>query len=293
VPALWLCRRLTSRISAPDHERQSPEQADEVLAEYERREREGPDFMRIRPQSVIADAPLVSLDRNERIRLMGKFRALSRRSWVAKESGRHRGVITRTAESVFGALMYLTEKYGRVFPSLEGLAHLAMCCKQSVVTALDDLERLGFVTRIRRVRRFNTPLGFRTVQITNAYRVHEPASGRGLLTTLVFATESNCWTASAHVVDSEIGEGEVNPANSLHQACYAWGERLEARKAWRLTARQRAIRCRICKSGATETIVRRGHDTTDCGRSAMTSMNTATQTTKDAALVPADGVSAA
>jgi hypothetical protein len=35
----------------------------------------------------------------------------------------HRGVITRTAESVFGALIYLTEKYGRVFPSLEGLAY--------------------------------------------------------------------------------------------------------------------------------------------------------------------------
>jgi hypothetical protein len=33
-----------------------------------------------------------------------------------------------------------------------------MCCKQSVVTALDDLERLGFVTRIRRNRRIMTPL---------------------------------------------------------------------------------------------------------------------------------------
>jgi hypothetical protein len=40
-----------------------------------------------------------------------------------------------------------------------------MCCKQSVVTALADLERLGFVTRIRRI---NTPLGFTTRQITNA-----------------------------------------------------------------------------------------------------------------------------
>src|SRR5215831_20826358 len=115
---------------------QSPGEAAELLAEYERRERVGPDFMRQRPGSVIAEAPLVTLDRNERIRLMGKFRALSRRSWVAKDTGKHRGVITRTAESVFGALLYLTEKYGRVFPSLEGLAHLAMCCKQSVVTAL-------------------------------------------------------------------------------------------------------------------------------------------------------------
>jgi hypothetical protein len=176
---------------------QSPEQAEELLAEYERREREGPDFMRIRPQSVIAEAPLVTLDRNERIRLMGKFRALCRRSWVAKDSGKHRGIITRTSESVFGALLYLTEKYGRVFPSLEGLGHLAMCCKQSVVTALADLERLGFITRIRRIRRIMTPLGFTTRQITNAYRVHEPAHGLGLVAMTLFATESNSWTPSA------------------------------------------------------------------------------------------------
>ena len=98
--------------------------------------------------------------------------------------------------SVFGALMYLTEKYGRVFPSLEGLAHLAMCCKQSVVTAIADLERLGFVTRIRRIRQIKTALGFITRQITNAYRVHEPTRGLGLLANALFATESNSWTPS-------------------------------------------------------------------------------------------------
>jgi hypothetical protein len=136
-----------------------------------------------------------------------------RRSWVAKDTGRHRGVITRTAESVFGALMYLTEKYGRVFPSLEGLAHLAMGCKQSVVTALADLERLGFVTRIRRIRQITTPLGFTTRQITNAYRVHEPTSGLGLLATLVFAGESNSSTPSAHVVESYNGAGALNACN--------------------------------------------------------------------------------
>jgi hypothetical protein len=53
------------------------------------------------------------LDRNERIRLMGQFRALARGSWVAKAKRKHRGVVTRTAEAVFEALMYLTEKYGR------------------------------------------------------------------------------------------------------------------------------------------------------------------------------------
>lgn len=31
---------------------------------------------------------------------------------LGKDSGTHRGMITRTAEWVFGALLYLTEKYG-------------------------------------------------------------------------------------------------------------------------------------------------------------------------------------
>jgi hypothetical protein len=56
-----------------------------------------------------------------------KAPSICRRSWVNSDTGKHRGMITRTAESLFRALMYLTEKYGRVFPSLEGLAHLAMC----------------------------------------------------------------------------------------------------------------------------------------------------------------------
>jgi hypothetical protein len=70
-----------------------------------------------------------------RFRLAAKFRAVTRRSWQLKQPGRHRGVITRTAAEVFLALVYLAEKYHRVFPSLEGLRHLAMCCRQSVVTA--------------------------------------------------------------------------------------------------------------------------------------------------------------
>jgi hypothetical protein len=65
-----------------------------------------------------------------------------------------------------------------------------------VVTALDDLERPGFVTRIRHLRQIKTPLGFRTEQITNAYRVHEPTSGLGLIAMTLFATGSNSWTPS-------------------------------------------------------------------------------------------------
>lgn len=47
------------------------------------------------------------------------------------------------------------------------------------------------------MRRVTTPLGFTTRQITNAYDVHEPRSGLGLLVMGLFATESSIWTPSA------------------------------------------------------------------------------------------------
>ena len=94
------------------------------------------------------------------------------------------------------------------------------------VTALADLERLGFVTRIRRIRRIMTPLGFTTRQITNAYRVHEPASG------LVFATESSYSTPSAHKSSkSNDGEGRLNPENPLHQSLIRLGTTLESERS--------------------------------------------------------------
>jgi hypothetical protein len=96
----------------------SPEQAEELIAECEQLEQEGPDFMRQRPGSVITEAPMVKLGRETRRRLWGKFRTLCRRSWQAKAPGKHRGAITRAMEATFLALMYLAEKYGRVYPSL-------------------------------------------------------------------------------------------------------------------------------------------------------------------------------
>jgi len=46
----------------------------------------------------------------------------------------------------------------------------------------------GTATAAYQIRRVETPLGFKVVQITNAYRVHEPASGLGLLASVLFAS---------------------------------------------------------------------------------------------------------
>jgi hypothetical protein len=76
----------------------------------------------------------------------------------------------------------LTEKYGRVFPSLEGLAHLAMCCRQSVVTAIADLERLGFVSSRSLPRAssdFLTPSPPGEKATTCQYQAGQPCTGDG------------------------------------------------------------------------------------------------------------------
>jgi hypothetical protein len=53
-------------------------------------------------------------------------------------------------------------------------------------------------TKSRRgLGRIMTPLGFTTRQITNAYQVHEPKQGLGIIAMTLFATESNSWTPSA------------------------------------------------------------------------------------------------
>jgi hypothetical protein len=83
----------------------------------------------------------------------------------------------------------------------------------------------------RHLRQIKTPLGFRTEQITNAYRVHEPARGLGLLATLVFATESNSWTASDNEVQSKECERSLEPENPLHQALARLGRALEGKGA--------------------------------------------------------------
>jgi hypothetical protein len=186
----------------------SPEEAAALEAEYEQRMNEGPDFLHYRRKSDFMEAPEITLDRNARARLMTNFRAMRRGSWETKTKGKHSGVISRTAVSVFEAIMYLAQKYGRLFPSLEGLMHLACCCKQSVVTALNDLERLGFITRHRRKKTIMTPLGLKTVQATNAYEVHEPNTGIGRLALALFTPKSESNNQAARIPNSSPNRGQ-------------------------------------------------------------------------------------
>jgi hypothetical protein len=83
---------------------------------------------------------------------MVTFYTMTRNAWAGKAKGKHRGLLSRCAEDVFKALVYLAGKFDRLFPSLKGLAYLARCCPASVSTALDQLEAFG-IPPCRRVAR--------------------------------------------------------------------------------------------------------------------------------------------
>jgi hypothetical protein len=185
--------------------------------------------------------------------MMVTFYTMTRSGWVAKAKGKHRGLLSRCAEEVFKALVYLAGKFDRLFPSLKGLAYLARCCPASVSTALDQLEAFGIVTRHRRLKRVMTPLGFKTVQNTNAYEIHPPNTGLGKLAVAVFgvekpmdATESNFSAASvssssflARNCRSERPESEKGTAQSAARSVY---KAEEAEIAHRLRAARSGIR---------------------------------------------------
>lgn len=169
---------------------------------YEARMQEGPDFTKYRGKSGFDEAPLHRLDREAIHKLRYMFNSMARGAWKMREPGKHRGIVTRTCKDVFGALLYLAGTHPRLFPSLEGLARLAQCCKQSVVTSLETLEALGFITRHRRLRMVEGLLGLKAEQATNAYELHPPRSAWGKLTLALFTTksESKSWSAT----DTEI-----------------------------------------------------------------------------------------
>jgi hypothetical protein len=111
---------------------QTPEEAAELERFYAAALAEGPDFTRCRSKSEFKDAPKLNLDRNAISRMMVTFYTLCRNGWVAKDKGKHRGLLSRCAEDVFKALIYLAGKFDRLFPSLKGLAYLALlpCVRQ-------------------------------------------------------------------------------------------------------------------------------------------------------------------
>ena len=100
-----------------------------------------PNHLRPRREKVFGDGRPRALDRNAKVRIMTRARALSRRT----EKGKHYGAITAKALAVLEALLwgFHNASSGRCFPSYETIADRARCARSTVAEAIKALEEAG------------------------------------------------------------------------------------------------------------------------------------------------------
>jgi hypothetical protein len=117
------------------------------------------------------------LDRNAKVRIMHRARALSNRV----EKGKAYGPITAKALAVLQALLwgFHNARSGLCFPSYEKIAEVAHCARSTVADAIKALEQVGLLSwmnRIVRIRERCPVLGsrIRIIRTSNAYHFHDP-----------------------------------------------------------------------------------------------------------------------
>jgi hypothetical protein len=149
--------------------------------------------------------PKNNLDRNFVARVWFVAKMIEQKSWNCRAKGKHGGSIGGVGLEVLRTLLFVIKKVdGQLYPSLEAIAKLSRKSKQAVVTAINVLELMNFITVHRRVKRIQTPYGLRVVQDSNAYEFHLPTRGLGGLAMAVFCppSESTKWDAIQHQVEN-------------------------------------------------------------------------------------------
>ena len=164
-----------------------PTRGPEIEAEYARLEAAGPDFTRYHSGSAFAEAPLHSISREDRVRMLQAFDTV--RAGLYRHGRKKQGqAVSRTYRDVLGIILSFAVKHGRAYPSLTTIARAAMCSTRTVLRALAWLELFGFLGRIRRLARVRTPLGMMACrQTSNAYRITTRLAGLGAMAMNVFA----------------------------------------------------------------------------------------------------------
>jgi hypothetical protein len=153
---------------------------EEVMLETTRQ----PNHLRPRREKVFGDGPARKLDRNAKVRIMTRARALMRRT----EKGKHYGAITGKALAVLQALLWKfhNAQGGLCFPSYEAIAEAADCARSTVAEAIKALEETGilsWVNRITRIRDRELDLfgrwatRWRVIRTSNAYTFRDLGTG--------------------------------------------------------------------------------------------------------------------
>jgi hypothetical protein len=184
--------------TAAELRRRHQGQADEIDAALAEEIERGPDFLEWHRGSEFKDPPKNNLDRNYIARIWFVAQMIERKSWACKKKGKHGGTLGAVAIELLRTILFVIRKHeGRLYPSYETLAVLTRKSRRAIVKAMQVLERMGFVTIHKRIKRISTPLGPRTVQDSNAYTFHLPTKGLGALAMRVFCPPRSECTKSA------------------------------------------------------------------------------------------------
>jgi hypothetical protein len=139
---------------------------------------------RSRREKCFGDGRPQPLDRNGKVRVMTRARALMRRT----EKGKHYGAITAKALAVLEALLwgFHNSRSGVCIPGYETIAERAGCARSTVaeaIKALEDAGLLSWVHRIVRTREAGPDLfgrafnRLRIIRTSNSYFFRDPNPG--------------------------------------------------------------------------------------------------------------------
>jgi DNA-binding MarR family transcriptional regulator len=193
-----------------------------------------PVYLRPRREKVFGDGRPRALDRNAKVRIMHRARALSQRT----EKGKAYGQVTAKALAVLEALLwgFHNARSGLCFPSYEKIADRAKCARSTVaeaIKALEDAGLLSWVNRIVRVRDRCADLfghmgtRIRVIRTSNGYQLHDPQPAQrpdnlGLFSKSEFPSGTKTQESSSLVVPP--APRPLDPENPLEAALLRFGK---------------------------------------------------------------------
>ena len=145
-----------------------------------------PNHLRRRREKVFGDGRPQPLDREAKLRVMTRARALKHRT----EKGKHYGQLTAKCLDVLEALLWSfhNARSGLCFPSLETIAEKAKCARSTVTEAIKALEDAGILTWVNRIVRVKERAldlfghwasRWRVLRTSNAYQFTDPKGAGG------------------------------------------------------------------------------------------------------------------
>jgi len=181
--------------------------------------------LRPRREKVFGQGRPRALDRNAKVRIMARARALK----VKSKDGKHYGAITAKDCDVLEALLWLFHncKTGLCFPSYESIAAKAKCSRSHVGAAIKRLEATGLLTwvnRLKRVREAGADLfggggvRVRVFRTSNAYRFNDPGAAAVLGFPSKSKNQSGTSNQDSFFNNAEPHRPKIDPDSSLSAA---------------------------------------------------------------------------